>query len=61
MLHVLRPQDDSFWDRVRSGEYWQPLPDLHMLRLIDQFTALETLVDEVKPMIETKAKEHRMS
>jgi len=37
----------------------QPLPDLDMLRLIDQFTALENaLVDEGQPMIETSEK-HR--
>lgn len=47
------------WDGVGLGEYCQPLPDLDVLRLIDQFTALETRVDEVKPMIEKKAKECR--
>jgi hypothetical protein len=32
---------------------------LDALRLIDEFTALETRVAEVKPMIEKKAKEYR--
>src|SRR6266849_3525661 len=59
MLHILRPQERFVVGWVGLGEYCQPLPDLDVLRLIDQFTALETRVDEVTPMIEKKAKEYR--
>jgi hypothetical protein len=47
MLHVLRLQEPFVVGWVGLGENCQPLPDLDLLRLIGQFTALETRVDEV--------------
>lgn len=53
------PKNDSLLEGFGLGNYCQPLDELEVPRLIDQFTELETRVDELKPMIEKKAKECR--
>jgi polysaccharide pyruvyl transferase WcaK-like protein len=53
------PKNDSLLEGVGLGKYCQPLAELDLQRLIDQFTELEARGDEVKPMIEKKAREYR--
>jgi len=53
------PKNDSLLEGVGLGKYCQALAELDLQRLIDQFTELEARGDEVKPMIEKKAKEYR--
>lgn len=53
------PKNDSLLEGVGLGKYCQPLSELKMQRLIDQFTDLEARSDEVKPMIEKKSNEYR--
>jgi hypothetical protein len=50
------PQNDSLSDGVGLTKRPQPLSELGLWRLSDLFTALETQIDEVKPMIEKKTK-----
>ncbi|MGB2677987.1 MAG: polysaccharide pyruvyl transferase family protein [Candidatus Acidiferrum sp.] len=53
------PKNDSLLEGVGLGKYCQPLAELDLQKLIDQFVELEARGDEVKPMIEKKAKEYR--
>lgn len=53
------PKNDCLLEGVGLGEYSQPLPELDLKRLIDQFTELEARGDEVKPVIQMKAREYR--
>jgi polysaccharide pyruvyl transferase WcaK-like protein len=53
------PKNDSLLEGVGLGKYCQPLAELDLQRLIDQFTELEARGNEVKPMIGQKAKEYR--
>ena len=53
------PKNDSLLNGVGLGRYCQALPDLDVQKLIDQFTDLESRSDEVRPMIEKKAREYR--
>ncbi len=53
------PKNDSLLEGVGLGEYCQPLSELDLRRLIDQFTGLAARGEEVKPMIQRKTKEFR--
>jgi polysaccharide pyruvyl transferase WcaK-like protein len=53
------PKNDCLLEGVGLGEYSQPLPELDLNRLIEQFTELEARGDEVKPVIQKKAREYR--
>ncbi len=53
------PKNDSLLEGVGLGKYCQPLAELDLQRLIDHFIELEARGDELKPMIEKKAKEYR--
>jgi len=53
------PKNDSLLDGVGLGKYCQPLADLDLQRLIDQFADLESRSEEVKPVIEKTVREYR--
>jgi len=53
------PKNDPLLEGVGLGKYCHPLAEFDLQRLIDQFTELEARGDEVKPMIEKRAKEYR--
>ena len=53
------PKNDALLEGVGLGRYGQPLSDLDVQKLIDQFVELEAHTDEVKPMISKKASEYR--
>ena len=53
------PKNDCLLEGVGLGEYSQPFADLDLNRLIEQFTELEARCDEVKPVIQKKAREYR--
>jgi polysaccharide pyruvyl transferase WcaK-like protein len=53
------PKNDSLLDGVGLGKYRQPLAELNLQTLIEQFIDLESRTDEVKPMIEKRVQEYR--
>lgn len=53
------PKNDSLLDGVGLGEYCQPLSEFDLGKLIHQFTCLEARSEQVKPVIESKAREYR--
>ncbi|MGA1999899.1 MAG: polysaccharide pyruvyl transferase family protein [Terriglobales bacterium] len=53
------PKNDALLEGIGLGKYRQPLTDLDVQKLIDQFSELEAQADAVKPMISKKASEYR--
>lgn len=53
------PKNDSLLNGVGLGSYCQQLPDLNVQKLIKQFTDLEARANEIRPMIDKKAREYR--
>jgi polysaccharide pyruvyl transferase WcaK-like protein len=53
------PKNDQLLEGVGLGKYCQQLEKVDVQKLIDQFTELEARSEEVKPVIERKAREYR--
>jgi polysaccharide pyruvyl transferase WcaK-like protein len=53
------PKNDQLLEGVGLGKYCQQLENVDVQKLIDQFTELEARSEEVKPVIERKAREYR--
>jgi polysaccharide pyruvyl transferase WcaK-like protein len=53
------PKSDNLLEGVGLGKYRQPLAEVSLETLVDQFTDLEAHASEVKPLIERKAQEYR--
>lgn len=54
------PKNDALLERVGLGKYRQPLSELDVQKLIDQFVDLEAHADQVKPVIRKAASENRI-
>jgi len=53
------PKNDALLDSVGLGKYCQPIEELSLQVLIDQFSELAGRSDEVRPVIERKSQEFR--
>jgi len=53
------PKNDALLDSVGLGEYRQAIDNIGFQKLVDQFKNLELRINDVKPLIEQKSKEHR--
>jgi polysaccharide pyruvyl transferase WcaK-like protein len=53
------PKNDALLEGVGLGKYRQPLSDLDVRKLIDQFMDLEAHADQIKPVIRKAASENR--